>query len=457
MPIASHDYNNNGNGKNDINQASIFSNNGDKFTELSKLLNIREEDLLQDNSSDGSNGKYKKAPYQYNKDIWHLGWTDGRYGQPSETNLKIIALNAQLEGEQELSELEGKIAGKEATLACLNYELQHLEPQLNKRRELFEEIWLDKARNRYLYSIVLAGFFLFSAVVLFAADIPLTLRLVASGFGIRTEVPLAGKIQSINDGFDFWALPYFWEAILLAGGLLFVGIYVKFFLDKIIFREKNEQPLNWIIKTFLISTMLLFLATFIVLGIFRAQQQDILLKERIAKEVDNQINKDKKRNPQFTVSSEERRRLIKEKYDERKEFQSSWMSIAFILLTLLFPLVGGLCFSVCFRHIYKVISFRGIRKDFYRTKNLFDVKILEQKQLQYSIKSKLAELEYKKANQARIESIAKLQENLYLHGYLRGSKMKRTLEEGSSLYERCESLIENKLAEKSRDFIWSSK
>jgi CDP-diglyceride synthetase len=423
--------------------------------ESASWSNLAEEDLLNNDPTDGNNKRYLKPPYEYTDRIWHLGWTDGRYGQPSETNLNIIAASTALRAERELEELEQEIASAEGGLDSLKYGLSYLEPQLDIKRRLFDKIWLHRTNNRHVYSVWLAIIFFISAILLFAADIPLNLRLVASGFGIRTEITLEdGVQQSISNGLNLFAAPYFWEAILLATGLLFAGVYVKFFLDKLILREDDEQSPNKMVVGFLAATMLLFLSTLVILGLFRYEQQNILIKNKVITQVDADIQIARKKDKNYVVNQTARAAEIDAKYREQITLQSSWTATAFILLTILFPLIGGLCFSVSIRHFYYIWNFKGLKKDLAQTKNDFDAKILKRKELETGIRAKLAELEEKKNNQYKIKMQSELQKNLYLHGYLRGSKMKRTLEEGATLYERCQSLIENKLAEKSRELIW---
>src|SRR2546423_10848959 len=67
---------------------------------LTRLPTIHFEDQAVGDLSDHSSPKYHKPPSEYDEQVWHLGWTDGRYGQPPETNESVLRAEAKLKWHQ---------------------------------------------------------------------------------------------------------------------------------------------------------------------------------------------------------------------------------------------------------------------------------------------------------------------------------------------------------------------
>src|SRR4051812_10679727 len=61
--------------------------------------------------SDGSNGALQRPIMEFGDEIWDLGWTDGRLGQPLPENKQVFQVHAELMKRHKIKTLEGEIAG----------------------------------------------------------------------------------------------------------------------------------------------------------------------------------------------------------------------------------------------------------------------------------------------------------------------------------------------------------
>lgn len=431
---------------------------------LKTPISIEEELPAVKSPSDGNNLRFRRNPFQIKSSDWDLGWTDGRYGQPSSTRLDILNSEASLQIAAALAEGERERAANEAKSHSLDLYIGYLNGRSTKLHDLYTKIWEKRANNRQEYSQPLAFLYLVFTLGLFIADIPLTVKLVASGFGLGPSEDFTASQTATVDMFENrkallqFAIDY-WAIGMLALGLLLLGVFIKLFLDKVILCEPEERIGNESThkhtKIFFYVVLALYLATFILLGTYREEQLTIKRKLDVIAQVDNELAS-RMRMLREKPDSEVKKTLVDARLQELNDSKSNKAAPVFILLTLLFPIVGGICFSLGTRRLYNARLYKEVKKEFASTREELQRAIGVKKQLDDTLKIQREELEQMKEND-ELKRMIDIRRNIYLHGYERGSRMRQTLNEGESLYERCESLVLTKLAEKSRASLWEQK
>jgi CRISPR/Cas system CSM-associated protein Csm2 small subunit len=124
------------------------------------------------------------------------------------------------------------------------------------------------------------------------------------------------------------------------------------------------------------------------------------------------------------------------------------------MLTLLFPVAGGICFSVGWRKLIRYLRFRSVDGALKAAESEFKSEELSCEQ----VRAALAGLEARRAREiaeyASGDAYADMLVGLYLHGYERGRNVPETVDAGASLYERCEKALNKLLAGKLRVRYW---
>lgn len=361
--------------------------------------------------SDGNNGKYHRPPAQYDDPAWHLGWTDGRVGQPVETHEEVLLAQAKVDWQSELRKTRGELAGARARTEALAKKLEVSKEMLGLVRDSYLALFKKRNENSSGSSLLLATLYLGFGLVLFLADVPLSLSMVARGFKIPIAKNDIFTNQRVEVGMilaDPWmVMRNLWDAVFLALGIAFMGIIVKFFVDEFILREADDPPWRWGKRVGILAAFGLFVASTVYLGLYRS-------------EIFKQISSNHQSAPSETVT--------------------------FILLTLTFPIAGGLCFSAGWRRLERA-------KHYLLT--LLRLELLQWRHSSLTAKhsqslEQVRSLEYALEHEgdALAVSRADLRRNIYRHGYNRGRNVPETLDAAETLYDRCERTLTRVLARK---------
>lgn len=236
-----------------------------------------------------------------------------------------------------------------------------------------EELIVRKQNYPRKYSLGLAGLYLLIAFFLILADIPLALKLTQYGFALDfAEGDYAIKNlfspQNIQDG-AFLPFVYLkqmlfvfsnnWEVFVLSFGVALCTIYVKIFyddfvgypLDKAVTQFKNipnvdpedEKTISKIkqkyyariaAKSFI---LILTVSTIFLLGLFRSETSREIF-ERTLKQEESSSQTDQQYDIFGSTDSSEEGTLDK--------FYSPYKEWSFIILTLIFPIIAGVCTSL---------------------------------------------------------------------------------------------------------------
>lgn len=427
---------------------------------VEEFLTISAKDEREEISISEGSKRYARAPSEYDHPMWRLGWTDGRAGQATEVNERLIEAQAAIEWAGKLEAAERRVADAQTALDALTQERGRLlshQPAVGTRLDEVEE----ERREHYGDFSRKQGwaYFIFGAFIL-AADIPLSLRLVAAGFGVKisAEVPGRGFIeaQDILSSDFFLIVQKFWDALLLALGIAFTSILVKYFFDTVVFRghafdanspqARRAEPSRLVFYASVLA-MLLFAATTVSLGLFRAEMQPKVDKYEVARKAEavrqQAIQKEYEGLLPIYQDAENPAKSARDaataivdarpQPPEPPEFTSRWGLGTFILLTLLFPVVSGISFSVGGKKFRNAFLYRSLAEK----KEELEERIARLAPLiadrQGEVAAARVALTTGQAPEARDHLLQRLR-YLYLHGYERGAKnVPRTseMQEGS--------------------------
>jgi hypothetical protein len=275
----------------------------------------------------------------------------------------------------------------------------------------------------------------------------LSLKLVAKGFDLDTEPKNAqtgAKLLGIK-GFLVNAgilIYHNWEPFALALGIALAGIVIKIFLDEVIFRETLGRKKVW---TLSIITFI-FVVTIGVVGYFRARTQDALLEDQFRRT--RSILEENYRKGGFT--KDEIETMLKSVTFEKE----TWDKITtFILLTLMLPLIAGLCFSVGWRRLKDTHRYHQLKREIKNLERRLETASTTLHSAVSAIESAKTWLAFdEKESDPDAETLQEL--SLYRHGYLRGINVPETIDHGLSLYERVQRSAQKILAKKLKERIW---
>jgi hypothetical protein len=409
------------------------------------------EDMAAQDLSDNSNRKFHKPPTEYDDYVWHLGWTDGRYGQPRDNNEALLRAQAKLRWQREVAAMDAEVAAARARAGRLKDSLDRVRQGYEQLRDIYLAAVRERSENPQAFSMSLWLIYSLVALLLFAADLPLSLKLVAMGYGVTTEDPDSGRTVDNLLTDPRFVITHFWEAMLLALGIALAGVFVKYFIDSVVYGdERPARP-----RTFYAVVMVVlvgFLVTTVLLGVFRADQQRNKQVQSLTNQVKELEQQQQRRpSPQLADAINDTRTRIKGLEDESA---LSVRTVSFIALTLLFPVVGGICFSVGWRKLVKSYHHRKLGKEYRQVDEQYDRALLahgEAEGAREALEQKLARAvqEY-----ATGDAYAEARVSLYRHGYMRGRNVPETIDAGESLYNRCENSVAKLLAKKMRDTYW---
>jgi hypothetical protein len=391
---------------------------------------IQFEDVLGLDMSDSSNREYHKPPSEYRHEIWHLGWTDGRHGQPPDDNVALITSQAKLAWQERAAAADARIEATRAELHSLKGSLGRLEERLKPIASQHLKLLSERSENPQSYSLSLWGIYSLVAMVLIAADLPLSLKLVAKGYGVESGS---------------------WGAVLLALGVALSGILIKYLLDSFVYDEEQEKK-KWVVTVPLLLILLLFLSTTLVLGVYRAGVEQNMTIERLKtrKMVYQQEYSEKK--DQATLD------LINKADEDLKQAEAEgrgfWRTGSFVALTLLFPIAGGICFSVGWRKLIRFHRFRKVEEVLGKVESEYREEELRYERTRGALESLEAKRTREQDAYQNGDAYTDMLVRLYMHGYERGRNVPETVDASASLYDRCEKAVNKLLAGKLRARYW---
>ncbi len=410
--------------------------------------NIAPEILKQDHLSDASNAQHTKPPAEYEDNIWQLGWTDGRYGQPNQTSKEIFRHQSKLKRLESVFQDEKEIAKLRSLSKYYGEKRERLGNRYQQAIERYDDLWKILTINSNDASLALALIYILLALLLLLADIPLSLKLVVEAFKFDNE-----SEQGL--------------ARIFALGIALSGIFLKYFLDEIVFHKETHPPQSKRKTRFLWGVFIFYLLTIVALGYFREQtfiRKEVETSISLTKAIEERIAQ-KKQNGTYDPNKDLEPIISEER---KNAFNSAWWEhwstmIAFICITLMLPLIGGICFTAGWARLEASTPRVFARIKIYPVRILcwWHEKRLSDTSYNFHLASEMLETYRHKLlleNETYTEDdpLFRVLENLYQHGYERGVNVPETLNANESLYERCQKSIEKLLARKTRYKTWNS-
>jgi hypothetical protein len=437
-----------------------FNSDGSVSNGHPSSLHIIFEDVPQANTTDGSNNQYRKSPSEYTAPVWHLGWTDGRYGQPISVNEEALRSHSTLEWLERVAVLELRIAALKASVNYFTDSCDRMKQKLFALGEQYRELWELRKEKHQEFSIPLALVYVFFAVVMILADLPLSLRLVALGFNVETEFPLNPKNPASLTRIDALfvhpeVIPRGWEALLLALGIACVGIFIKYFLDTMVLRDESKAPSRRFARTMLV-VFGLFVASSLILGMFRARMQGDVTQRDITKQVEEVYLKRLDAGLLTRGANEvQDKEKIRKEVEGTHSKESGWATASFIALTLLLPIVGGICFSEGWRRLENAKHYNFTKAARWLAERQYERMHAQYQQDAQELAALEAKQEREDTNMLLRDSMTNLQLSLYRHGYSRGQNVPETIYANESLYSRCEKSIIKLFSRRLRAKSWA--
>ena len=297
----------------------------------------------------------------------------------------------------------------------------------NTQFESYKKLKNYKDKFPKHHSILLFLLYLFIALFLIFADVPLALNLTERGFDLKSSQDPNYVDFEITEFFRYpmIVIQNYWEVFLISFGIALCTIYIKILYDELIgnpshtvvtrYKDipnveedevgeiKREDRRRRGIKLGILGLTLL---TIVALGVFRFET----LKNDPSNDIGN----------------------------------SFFTQLTFILITLLFPVIGGICFSISLSNVQNVMNLWSASRKF-KSKQRQYTKALEEfntaQQKFHDIQGYLKDWDEEGV-------IAKNYVNFlvaaYNHGFEWGHSHPELYLEGKDLYEKTEKL-RNKL------------
>ena len=300
------------------------------------------------------------------------GFKDGSLGK-SQTGIKSLAEgNAQSLKNALIELVEVNIHRSEAQVEVSQQSVEKAEADFQGQKEYHERVDKEYKKDTSKFSFLLGSVYLLIAFVLILSDIPLALKLTQQGFDL--DMDINHPVQALFER-PWEVFQGNWEVFLLAIGIALCSVFVKIYYDEFVSRpiDKIVEEMNrlrgleskgdsdralkvksrryWI-KTALLAFSMLNIAT---LGVFRFQTElQIKKEERVLQELPNETD--------FSFLDEGG-----ETSEELTLPEPSWEHqltslFAFIGITLLFPLIGGICASLGLNAIFNARALRLARR-----------------------------------------------------------------------------------------------
>jgi hypothetical protein len=369
--------------------------------------------------SDGNDRGFPRDAAKYREEFWELGWTDGRLGKPLAEALAAVEWRAEVERNEQLSELRAELATAKSKTETITTRLGSSPDLLKKLRGDHDKLKVQRLEKVSKSSLPLGIIYTLVGFSLFVADLPLSLTLVARALRIPLRVGATSVHQLFQNPFGviFGAT---WEAMFLAIGIAFSGVFVKFYLDEFTFMAEGESNSDEASAPpsrkapFLMKVILgLFISTTILLGVFRAYGMG---------------------NPS-------------------NDFGFYLESLTFIALTLMFPVIGGVCFSAGWNRLEKAKQYYLMQRSISRLETKCE-QLQNELVIAEADVTRLEESLKQVEEESSSNAIKQFKLSLYKHGYLRGYTLPETLHTEDRLFLKAKRITEKFLARDLRSRLW---
>jgi len=277
--------------------------------------------------------------------------------------------------------------------------------------ETHEELDRDRLKSPTSYSWPLGVFYCIVALILWIADLPLSL-LAADGLGIRTDYRALQDLTVIRDQWQTM-----WEPLAFAIGIAALALFFKFVAD---FFFKPQYLARWWVRG--IAAVLLMGVLFMVGG-------NLFLLARLRTGVRTlQEMQRQSASGVPTPGLDQQRRTMEEQ-----------ANLSFVLLTLTLPLIGGICASAGWSRMQNAHRLSTLSADRIRFRKEADETAETDSTAQAELKRLKTALE---STETSGDNAAVAAYALYLDGYRQGFAVPETLHNGRHMHERVQFILQ---------------
>ncbi|PYQ29618.1 MAG: hypothetical protein DMF56_11685 [Acidobacteria bacterium] len=354
-------------------------------------------------------------PMTYGEVEYRRGWTDGRLGVRVPHTYEVYQFRARRWCDEHRLAIEQKVERARAERNFAQARAQRAEGEVSRIYVHFVDVDTERLGSPSSYSVLLGIVYCFVALLLWIADLPLSL-LAADGLDIRTNYAQIADLTSLFQGWKSM-----WEPLAFSIGIAVLGLFFKFVAD-FFFKPKLQRHV-WMR---VLSTILLIgLITLVIWNLYSLAQLRTGIKslheaQRAAAASGTPLN--------VTALTEKM----------QKEAARS-----FILLTLTLPIIGGICASVGWSRIESVVRYRTLKSTWEKSQMAADE--LNHESLAADANLRSLENDAKAARQVPAEDVAAAAEYLYEQGFTRGRLVPETIHNGRRLHERAQFAVKRLL------------
>jgi len=370
-----------------------------------------------DNRERSDNSHGEPLPTSYDDPEYRKGWTDGRVGAKSANQRKILELVAARRRDALVVELQQKLEIASAEHATLQDRASRARGDTGPIETAFNETEQHRIENPSHYSWPLGLVYCFVALILWIADLPLSL-LAADGLDIRTNYSVLSDLSLIRAN---WTT--LWEPLAFAIGIAALGLFFKFVADFFFKpRFRSHPAFKFVSIALVICVTALVTWNLYYLAQLRAGVKSLHEAQRRA-----------------ALSS-----TAPTDVDALNQQMQRGASISFVLLTLTLPIIGGICASAGWSRLQNAWSRGALARVRRRVRKALDDAVWYEQDAAATVRSRAAELEA-----VRTASIAPTVDaalGLYEDGFMRGFLVPETIHNGRRFHERVEFAIGRWLA-----------
>lgn len=283
-----------------------------------------------------------------------LGEIDGIEGQGQQA-FEAIARNKARQWQAFLeAAFNGEMGGALQRVESLKDRKENAQRIAEKRQGTLEVLMDRYNWKPQRFNWIMGFVYLIITALLILADIPLAFRLMESGFEMPVDTGVSAVV-TVSQLPEVWS-DYAVEGLFLAIGITLFTVYIKIFYDEFLaepleksamrFSEKglgrtltDEQTMAakriWRGRMFMkLVVLILLIVTLVFLGVLRDYSLD-----------DASISIDQTINPNFQIDLDIDS-LMGNESNHVRDFRDHMRLASFILITLLFPIISGICASL---------------------------------------------------------------------------------------------------------------
>lgn len=330
--------------------------NGSRLEQPPKSLDAITVSKIETLSPLGVATDSKESILDYARGFWIDGHDDGRFNKvksPIDALAHSFANHVRdklkVEYQARVSELQVEVSVKDEIRTNRKNDY-HLSNQY------YHDIIERFKTNPRTFSFFLGLFYGLISIILVFADIPLALKLTQEGFSLdRGE-----GTQAISNLFTnhFWeVLQANWEVFVMALGISLCTVFIKIMWDtfvqrpeKIVSTDTQSNTIHkqsWLARNKWVpytSVLVLFMATIVMLGFFRH-----IWAQHIADSLSYGGNEF------FTTQTQ----AVDKDY---VSYVNRVTMVTFILITLMFPVISGICASLGLTYLHNRFQLYSSRK-----------------------------------------------------------------------------------------------